>query len=605
MIIFLVSCLFMLKNLIALNNKNLIIRKLNMNILPQGALKVIEEQKLLQDLNIKKLPYSLSNENISDIRSNLMSWYKTNRRKMPWRGDQTNIPISGYSVWVSEVMLQQTRVETVIDYWNKWMERFPDIKSLAEASSEEVNRLWAGLGYYRRAQNLLNGAKYVVENFNGVLPNNKEELLKIPGIGPYTAGAISSIAFNLSEPLVDGNVLRVFSRLFTLYHPLGGGTLEKISWEIASQIVDISEPGIFNQGLMELGATICKPTNPNCSICPLQNICKAKQVSEILTKTDLPEIKDIEDIESWPSTVSYFPLKKEKKKPREITLNVCVIRRKYVDNNGNDVVYRYLFVKRPEKGLLANQWEFPSIQTQSTSIDNSSSSWSKYFIESKNILLIGLDHMLPESSLNYNEILHSQTRYQLSEPIIHIFSHERHTMHILIEEVELVSLPDSDPQRNSNIDICWKSAKEIIETGITTGCKKILQQVENYFSQPFKDANQPKKRIKLNLEHTKITIPININSEVQTIDLVSEDSSVNEVNNSEITPNHYDQELLPLHQFSFQEEGGEIIESFVKSTKAKNKNSNIFEKMINNMNENNNKSEISRIKKTPKNNKRK
>jgi A/G-specific adenine glycosylase len=173
---------------------------------------------------LNELEYKLESSELVFFRKDLLDWYKLNRRLLPWRGDPMpknllNTPSSSidpYGVWISEVMCQQTRVETVIDYWLKWMQRFPTIEVLSQASEEEVNQYWAGLGYYRRAQQLLLGAKKVINEFNGQLPQTTTQLLTIPGIGPYTAGAVASIAFGVVAPLVDGNVIRVFSRLFAI-----------------------------------------------------------------------------------------------------------------------------------------------------------------------------------------------------------------------------------------------------------------------------------------------------------------------------------------------------------------------------------------------------
>ena len=157
---------------------------------------------------------SISDSTIASVQEQLLAWYHENRRMLPWRGDALDDgtmppPPSAYGTWVSEIMLQQTRVETVIPYWIKWMAKYPDVRSLAASTEDEVNALWAGLGYYRRAQSLLKGARKVVEAFDGVMPGTVDELKTVPGIGPYTAGAISSIAFSRVEPLVDGNVIRV------------------------------------------------------------------------------------------------------------------------------------------------------------------------------------------------------------------------------------------------------------------------------------------------------------------------------------------------------------------------------------------------------------
>ncbi|CAE7352372.1 MUTYH [Symbiodinium microadriaticum] len=187
-------------------------------------------------------------------------------------------------------MLQQTRVEAVIAYWYKWMERFPTISHLAKASPDEVNSYWAGLGYYRRAQNLLKGAQVVMSKYNGQIPETVAELLTIPGVGPYTAGAIASVAYGHVECVVDGNVIRVLSRLRALQ--VEGRELEKSCWRLSAVLVDPKDPGNFNQALMEFGAMMCKPVNPICleidKICPLSSICMARRLT---TGVQLPEIR--------------------------------------------------------------------------------------------------------------------------------------------------------------------------------------------------------------------------------------------------------------------------------------------------------------------------
>lgn len=206
---------------------------------------------------------------------------------MPWRGDAIEgfaapPPMTAYGTWVSEIMLQQTRVETVIAYWHRWMDRFPTLNHLAAASPEEVNSCWAGLGYYRRAQNLLKGAKHVIEKYGGKIPETVAELLTIPGVGPYTAGAIASVAYGRVECVVDGNVIRVLSRLRAMRQE--GRVLEKQCWQAAAQLVDPIDPGNFNQAIMEHGAVVCKPQNPVCledaGLCSLSDICMARRLSE-------------------------------------------------------------------------------------------------------------------------------------------------------------------------------------------------------------------------------------------------------------------------------------------------------------------------------------
>ena len=280
---------------------------------------------------------------IDGIRESLISWYNLNRRKLPWRGD--NLPnnmetpkLTAYGVWVSEIMLQQTRVETVISYWYKWMERFPTVESLASSSLDDVNAMWAGLGYYRRANFLLKGAKKIVDEYDGKIPDTAKRLECIPGIGPYTAGAIASIAYNECAPLVDGNVIRVLSRLRRLETPISP-KLEKECWDLARGLVDIHHPGDFNQAMMELGAMICKPTSPLCHDCPIQDYCNVRKGSELSSLADNCSNKDLFDIED-------FPRKAPKKRPREVIISVCVLstQSKFTStNNTNLDLYHCIF----------------------------------------------------------------------------------------------------------------------------------------------------------------------------------------------------------------------------------------------------------------------
>jgi A/G-specific adenine glycosylase len=200
----------------------------------------------------------------------LLGWYEKRKRDLPWR--RTRDP---YAIWVSEVMLQQTQVKTVLGYYERWMQRFPTVKALADADDADVLHAWQGLGYYSRARRLLSGARAVTERHAGELPRDVEALLALPGIGPYSAGAIASIAFGLPEPIVDGNVVRVLSRLFALRGDPAKAPLKQQLWRLARELVPADRPADFNQSLMELGATICSPTSPRCAECPVAKQCRA------------------------------------------------------------------------------------------------------------------------------------------------------------------------------------------------------------------------------------------------------------------------------------------------------------------------------------------
>src|ERR1700690_1023269 len=201
----------------------------------------------------------------------LLVWYRRHARTLPWRNHS-----DPYAVWVSEIMLQQTRVETVIPYFNQWMVRFPTIKSLAEASEQDVLNLWEGLGYYSRARNLHKAARLIVEQDAGQLPRDLDALRQLPGIGRYTVGAVASMAFGMDEPTLDGNIRRVFARVFNISLPADSSSGEKALWNLAAEHLPKGKAGDYNQALMDLGATICIPKNPRCSICPVMKVCQAR-----------------------------------------------------------------------------------------------------------------------------------------------------------------------------------------------------------------------------------------------------------------------------------------------------------------------------------------
>jgi len=225
-------------------------------------------------------------------------------------------------------MLQQTRVETVIPYFEKWMRLFPTVKELAEATEQDVLNAWEGLGYYSRARNLQKAAKIVMEKYNGSLPRDLKELLNLPGIGRYTVGAIASIAFGMDEPTLDGNLRRVFARLFDISEPADSPAGEKILWGLAADHLPKGQAGDYNQALMDLGATICLPKNPRCLICPLMEICESRASG----------------------TQERRPVLKPKKETPHYIHATGVIAK-----DG-----KVLLSKRPSKGLLGGMWEFPN-----------------------------------------------------------------------------------------------------------------------------------------------------------------------------------------------------------------------------------------------------
>lgn len=259
------------------------------------------------------------------LSSQLLAWYRAHRRKLPWRGRTAR---SAYAVWVSEIMLQQTRVEAVIPYFERWMRLFPTIDALAGASEQDVLNAWEGLGYYSRARNLHKAAKIVADQHKGKLPRDLEQLRKLPGIGRYTLGAIASIAFGMDVSALDGNIKRVYARLFDMALPVDSPAGEKVLWELADSNLPKGHAGDYNQALMDLGATICVPRNPRCLICPVMELCKARQHG----------------------TQNERPVRTPKKEiPHHVHAAAVIVQRG-----------RVLLARRPSQGLLGGMWEFPN-----------------------------------------------------------------------------------------------------------------------------------------------------------------------------------------------------------------------------------------------------
>jgi A/G-specific adenine glycosylase len=256
------------------------------------------------------------------ITNNLLLWYKNNARRLPWRAIQ-----SPYRTFISEFMLQQTRVETVLPYFERWMQTYPDIFALAAASEQDILKAWEGLGYYSRAQNLHKAARQIVETLQGKIPADPVELQKLPGIGPYSAGAIASIAFNRPTLAVDGNIRRVIARLRNIGTLLGTPQFEITCRQALQELLPVEQAGDFNQALMDLGATICLPKTPLCDICPLQQDCQAYSAG----------------------TQAHLPLRKAKAAiPHYIVAAGVILHGQHV-----------LLCQRPNGALLGGLWEFP------------------------------------------------------------------------------------------------------------------------------------------------------------------------------------------------------------------------------------------------------
>ncbi len=264
----------------------------------------------------------MTSKEITLFRENLLTWFETYHRKLPWR--ETEDP---YRIWVSEVMLQQTQVKKVLEYYQKFVSKFPDVKSLAAAPLQDLLKTWEGLGYYARARNLHKAAQVVIRDLKGKVPADYAAFRELPGVGEYIAAAVQSIAFNHSYAVVDGNVKRVIARLFLINAPINQSASGKVFQEKADLLLDHTAPGIFNQAMMELGATLCRPQSPTCVICPVNTGCRAFQTAR----------------------QAEFPVRRKSKPLPEYHIVAGVIHK-------SD---RILITQRKLEGLLGGLWEFP------------------------------------------------------------------------------------------------------------------------------------------------------------------------------------------------------------------------------------------------------
>jgi A/G-specific adenine glycosylase len=258
------------------------------------------------------------------LAAKLLKWYAGYARELPWRG-----LTDPYAIWISEVMLQQTRVDSVVPYFRRWMRRFPTVRILARASERDVLTLWEGLGYYSRARNLRKAARLIVRDFGGRLPSDATALRALPGIGSYTAAAIASIAFGRDEPALDGNIRRVLARLFNVRHRLDSPRGRRRLTELAATHMPTGHAGDYNQALMDLGATVCLPRQPRCAACPAARLCEARRLG----------------------IQEHLPVVRPRKLIPHRWLAALVVKRRG----------RVLLAKRPSLGLLGGLWEFPNV----------------------------------------------------------------------------------------------------------------------------------------------------------------------------------------------------------------------------------------------------
>lgn len=296
----------------------------------------------------------------------LISWYRNNKRDLPWRNTQ-----SAYLIWLSEIILQQTRVEQGLPYYLRFSEAYPTIESFANASEDQILRMWQGLGYYSRGRNMLKAAKVIQENFNGIFPQAYADLIKLVGIGEYTAAAISSFSSNEAKAVVDGNVYRVISRYFGISTPINSTLGKKEFQAVADELLDTKNAGEHNQAMIEFGALQCKPKNPNCSVCPFQTSCFAYQYQKI----------------------SELPVKLKKLKIRERFLYFFLI------DNGDEILIK----RRDNSDIWAGLHDLPAIELSER---------------------VGIEVLINQSQ--FTEWFNNETIIKkTSEEIKHILTHQR------------------------------------------------------------------------------------------------------------------------------------------------------------------------------------
>jgi A/G-specific adenine glycosylase len=357
----------------------------------------------------------LTSSEFSDF---ILKWYQENKREMPWRGEQ-----DPYKIWISEIMLQQTRVDQARPYFENFMELFPTVFDLAKAGQQQVLKAWEGLGYYSRARNLHAASKMIVEDFDGKLPESYDDIIKLKGIGPYTAAAITSIAFGQPNAVVDGNVIRVITRYYGIEDDVRSSKTTKQVQALVNDLISEDEPADFNQAMMELGATVCSPSKPDCLNCPIQSGCIATKIA----KTDVIPYKS-----------------KAKKKPHKV-IGVGIIERE----DG-----KLLIALRPEDAMLGGLWEFPGgKQEKGETIQQT------------------IERELKEE---LGVVVHAYKEFM---NLKHTYSHFSITMHAWF--CELIS---GTPQAKSSQEIRWVNKSELEEYPFPKANKVLTEKLASELS---------------------------------------------------------------------------------------------------------------------------
>ena len=379
-------------------------------------------------LDLEKYGVTMWEEDkILSFRQKLLAWYDENKRDLPWRRSK-----NPYHIWVSEIMLQQTRVDTVIPYYERFLDWFPTVESLANAPEERLLKAWEGLGYYSRVRNMQTAAQQIMSEFEGKFPSTYEGISSLKGIGPYTAGAISSIAFNLPQPAVDGNVMRVLARLFEVNHDIGNPSNRKIFQAMMEVLIDPDRPGDFNQALMDLGSDIEAPVNPRPEESPVKEFSAAYQHG----------------------TMDRYPIKAPKKKPIPIYLKALVVQ----NSQG-----QFLLEKNESEKLLAGFWHFPLIEVDDFS--DQTQDLDLFSQVAEPILQLGPS---PQESFEQDYDLEVKWQDLRFEEVKHIFSHRKWHIQIIAGRV-------AETQEYTDREVLWLSPEEFINYPLAKPQQKIWQ----------------------------------------------------------------------------------------------------------------------------------
>lgn len=379
-------------------------------------------------LDLEKYGVTMWEEDkILSFRQKLLAWYDENKRDLPWRRSK-----NPYHIWVSEIMLQQTRVDTVIPYYERFLDWFPTVESLANAPEERLLKAWEGLGYYSRVRNMQTAAQQIMSEFEGKFPSTYEGISSLKGIGPYTAGAISSIAFNLPQPAVDGNVMRVLARLFEVNHDIGNPSNRKIFQAMMEVLIDPDRPGDFNQALMDLGSDIEAPVNPRPEESPVKEFSAAYQHG----------------------TMDHYPIKAPKKKPIPIYLKALVVQ----NSQG-----QFLLEKNESEKLLAGFWHFPLIEVDEFS--DQTQELDLFSQVAEPILQLGPS---PQESFEQDYDLKVEWQDLRFEEVKHIFSHRKWHIQIIAGRV-------AETQEYADREVLWLSPEEFSNYPLAKPQQKIWQ----------------------------------------------------------------------------------------------------------------------------------